>query len=89
VGLKDAAAGDGSDAVNRGDYSATYVELRTGKLPFSNPESQAKVPVVFRIIKECHNDTSRKDSFLRNNYTTFPPFVSSGGLPASVRGASH
>jgi L-fuconate dehydratase len=24
-----AAAGDGSDAVNRGDYSATYVELRT------------------------------------------------------------
>ena len=25
-----AAAGDGSDAVNRGDYSATYVELKTG-----------------------------------------------------------
>ncbi|MEV1285949.1 enolase C-terminal domain-like protein [Micromonospora sp. NPDC049679] len=24
-----AAAGDGSDAINRGDYSATYVELRT------------------------------------------------------------
>ena len=24
-----AAAGDGSDAVNRGDYSATYVELST------------------------------------------------------------
>ncbi|MEU7904597.1 enolase C-terminal domain-like protein [Actinoplanes sp. NPDC049118] len=25
-----AAAGDGSDAINRGDYSATYVELHTG-----------------------------------------------------------
>lgn len=25
-----AAAGDGSDAINRGDYSATYVELRLG-----------------------------------------------------------
>ena len=24
-----AAAGDGSDAINRGDYSATYVELHT------------------------------------------------------------
>jgi hypothetical protein len=24
-----AAAGDGSDVINRGDYSATYVELRT------------------------------------------------------------
>ena len=24
-----AAAGDGSDALNRGDYSATYVELRS------------------------------------------------------------
>src|SRR5688500_20172326 len=24
-----AAAGDGSDAINRGDYSATYVELTT------------------------------------------------------------
>src|ERR1700754_1049664 len=24
-----APAGDGSDAINRGDYSATYVELRT------------------------------------------------------------
>ena len=24
-----AAAGDGSDAINRGDYSATYVELAT------------------------------------------------------------
>ena len=24
-----AAAGDGSDAINRGDYSATYVDLRT------------------------------------------------------------
>ena len=25
-----AAAGDGSDSINRGDYSATYVELTTG-----------------------------------------------------------
>ena len=24
-----AAAGDGSDSINRGDYSATYVELRS------------------------------------------------------------
>jgi L-fuconate dehydratase len=28
-----AAAGDGSDAINRGDYSATYVELRTEEGP--------------------------------------------------------
>ena len=28
-----AAAGDGSDAINRGDYSATYVELRTNEGP--------------------------------------------------------
>jgi L-fuconate dehydratase len=28
-----AAAGDGSDAINRGDYSATYVELATGDGP--------------------------------------------------------
>jgi L-fuconate dehydratase len=28
-----AAAGDGSDAINRGDYSATYVELRTDAGP--------------------------------------------------------
>jgi L-fuconate dehydratase len=28
-----AAAGDGSDAINRGDYSATYVELRTDEGP--------------------------------------------------------
>ncbi|MEV4843254.1 enolase C-terminal domain-like protein [Micromonospora matsumotoense] len=28
-----AAAGDGSDAINRGDYSASYVELRTGTGP--------------------------------------------------------
>ncbi len=28
-----AAAGDGSDAINRGDYSATYVELRTDDGP--------------------------------------------------------
>ena len=28
-----AAAGDGSDAINRGDYSATYVELRTDRGP--------------------------------------------------------
>jgi L-fuconate dehydratase len=28
-----AAAGDGSDAINRGDYSATYVELRTSEGP--------------------------------------------------------
>jgi L-fuconate dehydratase len=28
-----AAAGDGSDAINRGDYSATYVELRTDGAP--------------------------------------------------------
>ena len=29
VRLPTAAAGDGSDAVNRGDYSATYVEVDT------------------------------------------------------------
>jgi hypothetical protein len=28
-----AAVGDGSDAMNRGDYSASYVELRTGSGP--------------------------------------------------------
>ena len=28
-----AAAGDGSDSINRGDYSATYVELTTGDGP--------------------------------------------------------
>src|SRR6185295_514960 len=28
-----AAAGDGSDAINRGDYSATYVELHTDGPP--------------------------------------------------------
>src|SRR3954466_9645268 len=28
-----AAAGDGSDAINRGDYSATYVELSTDAAP--------------------------------------------------------
>src|SRR6187401_2256604 len=29
-----AAAGDGSDAINRGNYSATYVELRTDATGF-------------------------------------------------------
>ena len=32
-----AAAGDGSDAINRGDYSATYVELTT-----DDPQTRAE-----------------------------------------------
>src|SRR4029079_16134494 len=49
-----AAAGDGSDAINRGDYSATYVELATDAGPVG-----AGFPFTRRRCRGCPYPTGR------------------------------
>ena len=43
-----AAAGDGSDAINRGDYSATYVELHTDGAASPAPASPSPTAAATR-----------------------------------------